>query len=76
MALGALEKSGADYAVAVTGLAGPGGDGTGVPVGTIWIAAAGRGQALNAYLFHFEGSRKGIREQAALEALEALSKQI
>jgi PncC family amidohydrolase len=76
MALGALEKSGADYAVAVTGLAGPGGDGTAVSVGTVWIAVTGRDRVGNAYLFHFEGSRKEIREQAALEALEALSKQI
>ncbi|MDR1444777.1 MAG: nicotinamide-nucleotide amidohydrolase family protein [Treponema sp.] len=76
MALGALDKSGADYAVAVTGLAGPGGDGTQVPVGTVWIAAAGRGRAPQAHVFHFEGSRNGIRERAAREALEVILKQI
>jgi PncC family amidohydrolase len=76
MALGALEKSGADYAVAVTGLAGPGGDGTAVPVGTVWIAAAGRERMPQARMFRFEGSRNGIRCGAAREALEVLLKQI
>jgi PncC family amidohydrolase len=76
MALGALEKSGADYAVAVTGLAGPGGDGTAVPVGTVWIAVVGRDRVPLASVFQFEGSRNGIRENAALKALEVLSKRI
>jgi PncC family amidohydrolase len=76
MARGALEKSGAHYALAVTGLAGPGGDGTEVPVGTVWIALTDRDRIPRAYEFHFEGSRQGIREQAALEALEVLSKQL
>lgn len=74
MALGALEKSGADYAVAVTGLAGPGGDGTAVPVGTVWIAAVGRDRIPAAYMFNFTGLRNEIREKAALEALKILSK--
>jgi PncC family amidohydrolase len=72
MALGALEKSGADYAVAVTGLAGPGGDGTAVPVGTVWIAAAASDRIAQARRFNFEGSRNEIREKAALEALKFL----
>jgi PncC family amidohydrolase len=76
MARGALEKSGAHYAVAVTGLAGPGGDGTEVPVGTVWVAVAGRDRVPVAREFHFEGSRREIREQAALAALETLSKQL
>jgi PncC family amidohydrolase len=73
MALGVLERSGADYAVAVTGLAGPGGDGTAVPVGTVWIAAAGRDRIPRASMFNFKGPRNEIRAKAALEALKILA---
>jgi PncC family amidohydrolase len=72
MAEGALEKSGADYALSVTGLAGPGGDGSGLPVGAVWIAAAsGKGET-RASLFRFTGSRNEIRLAAAKEALSEL----
>ncbi|MDR0400358.1 MAG: nicotinamide-nucleotide amidohydrolase family protein [Treponema sp.] len=74
MALGVLEKSGADFAVAVTGLAGPDGDGTAVPVGTVWIAVAGRDRIPQARMFSFKGLRNEIREKAALEALKFLSR--
>ena len=76
MALGVLEKSGADAAVSVTGLAGPGGDGSDVPVGTVWIARALRGSNTETMKFHFSGSRNEVRRQAAREALEQIMEQL
>lgn len=72
MALGALEKSGADAAASVTGLAGPDGDGSAVPVGTVWTAAALRGGPVIARKFHFQGSRGEVRLLAAAAVLEEL----
>ena len=46
MALGALEKSGADIAVSVTGIAGPDADGTDKPAGLIYLAAADKSRVL------------------------------
>jgi len=75
MAQSALKKSGADIAAAVTGLAGPQGDGSSVPVGTVWISiASGRTEIKE---FHFSGGRNSIRYQAAIavfnEIINALS---
>jgi PncC family amidohydrolase len=75
MAAAALAKSGADMAAAVTGLAGPQGDGSPCPVGTVWIAQALRGgedAPLHAKEFHFEGGRNEVRLQAAAALLEEL----
>ena len=76
MAEGALEKSGASVAFSITGLAGPDGDSSGNPVGTVWIGLAGFcGNASGclqpeAKLFRFAGSRNEVREAAAAAALE------
>ena len=75
MAEGALLKSGADISAAVTGLAGPAGDGR-VPVGTIWIAASRRGAETEAKEFVFTDSRNIVRMQAALAVLEEILKLI
>jgi PncC family amidohydrolase len=76
MAEAALEKSGAGIAVAVTGLAGPGGDGTAVPVGTVWIATVVRAGETRVEVFQFKGSRNDIRNKAAASAVEALLKRL
>ena len=77
MARGALEASGADLAVAITGIAGPDGGSPSKPVGTVVFARAERGQPAedikaDSKLFSAEGGRSGIRLQAALCALELL----
>ncbi|WP_315765062.1 CinA family protein [Sphingomonas sp. Y38-1Y] len=76
MAQGALDHSGADVAVAITGIAGPGGGSPKKPVGTVVFARAVRGadpQDVHADSRLFEDNgRAGIRLQAASCALELL----
>ncbi|MDR2134663.1 MAG: nicotinamide-nucleotide amidohydrolase family protein [Treponema sp.] len=76
MAEGALKKSGASLAGAVTGLAGPGGDGSGTPVGAVWIATAAAEGGTEARLFHCRGSRDGIRRGAASRLITQVLKRI
>ncbi|MDR0302013.1 MAG: CinA family protein [Treponema sp.] len=72
MARGAVQKSGADAAAAVTGLAGPAGDGSDVPVGTVWVVAASKKGEIMANEHHFTGSRNEVRIKAAIAVLEIL----
>lgn len=75
MVSGALVHSGATVAVAVTGIAGPGGGSPGKPVGTVWIAWKRRGGYARAEVFHFGGDREAVRRQTvgrALQGVEAL----
>ena len=76
MARNALERSGADTAVAITGIAGPGGGSAKKPVGTVVFARASKGADPNhvvADVRHFgDLGRGGVRLQAALCALELL----
>ena len=61
----------ADVAVSVTGLAGPGGDEFGNPVGTVYIGYAGRdGVFSRRYLF--SGSREEVRQSAIEAALRLI----
>lgn len=69
MAEGARLATGADLALSVTGLAGPDGDGSGKPVGLVYIGCAS-GQRTTVQKFHFPGSRRQVREQAVCAALE------
>ncbi|MDR1390321.1 MAG: CinA family protein [Treponema sp.] len=75
MALGALKKSGVDAAFSITGLAGPGGDGSQTPVGTVWIAGALKGK-VDAVKYHFTGPRNELRQKAARTALEQILKKL
>lgn len=80
MAVGALERSNADVAVAISGVAGPGGGTQLKPVGTVVFARAYRNQTgePEGELKHFDGgsdpdtARASIRRQATLCALELL----
>ena len=71
MASGALRYSEADYAIAVTGVAGPGGGSEEKPVGTMWIAVASAHQA-QARRHHFDDDRTAVREATLLVGLETL----
>ena len=71
MATGALQHSAADYSIAVTGIAGPGGGSAEKPVGTVWIAVASA-TAREARLHRFEGDRAAVREATLLAALQAV----
>ena len=71
MAAHAAQKLGADLAVAVSGIAGPGGAEPGKPVGTVWLGWWYKGQS-GAQLLQFQGDRGQIRNQTVDAALEKI----
>ena len=71
MVSGALSHSGGTVAVAVTGIAGPGGS-PDKPVGTVWIGWKRRGGYARAEVFHFEGDRDAVRRQTVAMALRGI----
>ena len=75
MASGALRRTKAQIAVAVTGIAGPDGAVPGKPVGTVWLGwATRRGGAIRVrtQLKHFRGDRDSVRRKTVQLALEGL----
>jgi nicotinamide-nucleotide amidase len=72
MARGALRHSRADLALAVSGIAGPGGAVPGKPVGTVCFAWCRRGAAARVETCCFSGDRGAIRQQAVRHALQGL----
>jgi len=72
MAAGALQNSGADLAVAVTGIAGPDGGSALKPVGTVWFGLAKRGAMGIAERVVFPGDRAAIRAATVDHALRLL----
>jgi len=72
MVSGALVHSGATLAVAVTGIAGPGGGTDDKPVGTVWVAWKRRGGYPQAQAFHFTGDREAVRRQTVAAALRGM----
>lgn len=72
MARGALANSQAALAVAVSGIAGPGGAVPGKPVGTVCFGVASRNGAMAQFTQQFDGDRQSVRLQASVFALECL----
>lgn len=76
MARGLLVMTPAHWAVAVTGIAGPGGGSPEKPVGLVWLAWARRGGEPESEVLQLSGSRQVIREAAATAALQGLLKRL
>lgn len=76
MAQGALRVTGSDYAISVTGIAGPGGATPEKPVGLVYVGLAEKGGATKVDRLQLFGTRERIRERSAMHALEMLRKQL
>lgn len=72
MVAGAQLRADTHLAVAVTGIAGPGGGTPDKPVGSVWIAWKRDKDEAHAQLFHFEGGREAVRCQTVAAALDGL----
>ena len=72
MAQGALEHSTAQLAVAVSGVAGPGGGTLAKPVGMVCLAWARRGQPIRVRTLQLPGDRAAVRRQSVIHALRGL----
>jgi nicotinamide-nucleotide amidase len=72
MAAGALKRSRAQVAVAVTGIAGPGGGSRTKPVGMVCFAWARKKRAPDSVVRRFPGNREGIRRRSVAFALQGL----
>jgi len=76
MARGALERLGADVAVATTGIAGPGGGTDAKPVGLVFIATAVRHHGCRSEERHFQGNREAVQFAASQAALNMLQQSL
>ena len=72
MVLGILRHSHAQWGLAISGIAGPGGGSADKPTGTVWIAWAGPGGWLIKRSYRFDGDRDEVRRQAVETALRVL----
>jgi nicotinamide-nucleotide amidase len=76
MVSGALARSRAGVALAISGIAGPGGGSPGKPVGTLWLAWGLAGRDTVARRLHFDGDREAVRAQAVRAALLGVIEQL
>ena len=72
MATGALAHSRADWTLAITGIAGPGGGSPEKPVGMVCFSWAGRDGTLAVETCHFAGGRESVRAQSVVHALDGV----
>lgn len=72
MAEGALQHAPVDLALAVTGIAGPGGGSADKPVGLVWLGLALRGRPAGAERLQLGGDRAAVRGQTVRIALQRL----
>jgi nicotinamide-nucleotide amidase len=71
MGEGVLSLFRADLAIAVTGVAGPGGGSRGKPVGTVWVAVVAPCGVRYAHRFRFPGGRESVRRETVRASLGA-----
>ena len=71
LADGARQRAGTDWAVSVTGIAGPGGGSPEKPVGTVYIGCSGSNRTVER-LFLFSGDREEVRRQTMEQAIVLL----
>ena len=72
MALGAQREAQAEFAVSVSGIAGPDGGSDEKPVGTVWFGFAAPQGKVKAFCQHFSGDREAVRRQSVAWALQTL----
>jgi len=75
MALGVRRMTHSDIAIAITGIAGPGGGSRGKPVGTVCIAIS-EGKRATVRRFRFKGTRQAIRRRAGRQELAMLREEL
>jgi nicotinamide-nucleotide amidase len=75
MARGAVVRSGAEFALAVTGIAGPDGGSADKPVGTVWFAWAADGR-VEAECHQLQGDRDTVRRQTVTRALQGMVQRV
>ncbi len=73
MLAGVLKKFHADYAIAVSGIAGPDGGTSSKPVGTVVIGVASKDKK-EVHIYNFKGTRNQVQNQTANKSLEKISK--
>ena len=74
MVKGVLDLSGADIAVAVSGIAGPTGGTAEKPVGTVWFAWGLASGVINSDVYNFSGDRTSVQHQSVIYAFNGLLK--